>query len=97
MANFARFERLPYLIIQDIRVPFLFSPCDGFILGFGKHELGFGGFVVALISGDEVAVFGFERIAPVVKTVLHCLRFGFAVVDMARHESCRGDGGYLLM
>ena len=77
-----RLKRLPDLIAQHIRLPFLFPARDGFILGLGKQELRVGGHVVALIGGDQFTALGLVWILPVVKAAFEGAGDGFPLADM---------------
>jgi hypothetical protein len=61
---FAGNKRLPDLIAQNIRVPFLLPARDSFVFGFGKQKFRVGGFMVAHIRGNQFALLRFLRVLP---------------------------------
>ena len=75
-----RLKRLPDLIAQHVRVPFLFPARDGFVLGLGKQELRVGGHVVALIGGDQFTALGLVGILPVLKAAFEGAGDGFPLL-----------------
>ena len=77
-----RFERLPDLVAEHIRVPPLFPARDRLVLCLCQKELRVGGTVVARIGGNELPALGFLRVLAVVETVFQRLGDGFPLADM---------------
>ena len=80
--NFPGRKGLADLIAEHICLPLLFPARDSLILCLGEQELGIGGLVIALISGNELPALGFLRVLPIVQTVFQRLPNGFSLADM---------------
>ena len=90
--DLSRGKGLADLIAEHIRVPFLLPARDGLVLGLGQQELGVGGHVVALVSGNQFPALGLVGIFPVVKAVFEGLGDGFPLADVVDNQARGGRG-----